>query len=759
MLLTNSTAQATSFGLKASAKAFKILSSGIYKYKIRAVVREISCNAADSHVMAGCPDLPFSVHTPTKFEPWFSVTDYGVGLSDEDVLHLYTTYFDSNKKADDSGDEFSNLFTGGMGLGSKSPLAYTDQYMVHSWHGGYKRSYNAYMLESGQPDIKKIAEVKLTGDEADRTGFEVYVPVNDRDIREWRAEIERVLPMFEVLPDISPLDTEIKSKVAGWEDYNFFDHMSTPIVWMGNVAYPLHQSDLARIFDKIGKSDLYKLFHEITRELGAPIIKFPLNSFDFQPSREEIDLTEKTIAAIGTRLAEIVDTVIADTQAALDAYTGKHAADFTHKYRKFAINYPAKFTRFGKQLTELTLFDSDTVIAWAGTDIEIIQFLSSCVKIRSKHTYYTRMTINEMFYPSYNNSHAGPTLPRVDINDRNQCWHRNATTILVHDQRSHISFYVERAMAKVGASEVVCITQNKANAHLVDELLATIDTRWSTILRTSDFVADKVVPPKHVTAKADKKTAYLVATFTPGTIASSYTTTTKELYAADLKTLADDTTTSAYYMVSNRNEDAIYKQQINFGSINQALHVMSLHNVAKTIVLVSPSKEKIAINAGLPMLDACNVLKAVPKNVVEQVIDAYQFKRSDYSIWRYGRSDIAMAVLSAEPDMSEEHAAYAGLDKYNNLNAGIVSVAERLGSRVADLIKQQAGLPNKTFSPLDALKSCNTYGEDKLTKLVREKYPLAIDILSVDSDCKASKLKIQHALQYIAMIQKQETSQ
>ena len=41
------------FRIRNSAKAFSILSSGLYANKIRAIVRELSCNAVDSHTVAG----------------------------------------------------------------------------------------------------------------------------------------------------------------------------------------------------------------------------------------------------------------------------------------------------------------------------------------------------------------------------------------------------------------------------------------------------------------------------------------------------------------------------------------------------------------------------------------------------------------------------------------------------------------------------------------------------------------------------------
>ena len=65
-------AQIGEFRIRNSAKAFNILSSGLYANKIRAIVRELSCNAVDSHMAAGCADTPFDVHLPNQLEPWFA---------------------------------------------------------------------------------------------------------------------------------------------------------------------------------------------------------------------------------------------------------------------------------------------------------------------------------------------------------------------------------------------------------------------------------------------------------------------------------------------------------------------------------------------------------------------------------------------------------------------------------------------------------------------------------------------------------------
>ena len=97
--IVSNVGQIGEFRIRNSAKAFNILSSGLYANKIRAIIRELSCNAVDSHVAAGKTDTPFDVHLPNQLEPWFSIRDYGTGLNHEQVTQIYTTYFESTKTA------------------------------------------------------------------------------------------------------------------------------------------------------------------------------------------------------------------------------------------------------------------------------------------------------------------------------------------------------------------------------------------------------------------------------------------------------------------------------------------------------------------------------------------------------------------------------------------------------------------------------------------------------------------------------------
>ena len=140
-----------SFTMKNSVKAFNILSDSLYMNKALAEIRELSTNAYDAQISAGTKDVPFEIHLPDEVAPYFYIRDFGTGLNDEQVLNLYTTYFDSTKTDDVDA-------TGALGLGSKSPFSVVDDFSVVSYQNGKARTYFAYKDEAGFPCISFVSE-------------------------------------------------------------------------------------------------------------------------------------------------------------------------------------------------------------------------------------------------------------------------------------------------------------------------------------------------------------------------------------------------------------------------------------------------------------------------------------------------------------------------------------------------------------------------------------------------------------------------
>ncbi len=287
------------FRIRNSAKAFNILSSGLYANKVRAIIRELSCNAVDSHTAAGRADTPFDVHLPNTLEPHFSIRDYGTGLSHEQVTNIYTTYFESTKTD-------SNAFIGALGLGSKSPFSYTDNFTVTAIKDGVKGIYTAFINEAGVPSIALMMQEETT----DPSGVEVRFSVNDRyDFDKFRQEARNVYKYFSRKPVITGndsftfelVDYETKDIIPGVHSYKTAGYHSIAI--MGNIAYPI----------EIPKSD--NSLGDLRNLLSCGLeLHFGIGELDFQASREGLSYIPQTISSIKSKL-EAVNTALAEVLA------------------------------------------------------------------------------------------------------------------------------------------------------------------------------------------------------------------------------------------------------------------------------------------------------------------------------------------------------------------------------------------------------------------------------------------------------------
>jgi hypothetical protein len=274
------------FRIRNSAKAFSILSSGLYSNKIKAIIRELSCNAVDSHVAAGKADVPFEVHLPTMLEPWFSVQDFGLGLDGDQVTNIYTTYFESTKTD-------SNDFIGALGLGSKSPFSYTENFTVTAIKDGIKRIYSAFINEMGVPSIAEMN----TEPTSEGNGVEVkFSVVNRRDYDSFKHESQNVFKYFKNKPKVT--GTAFTHSVVTYTEKDIVPGVHTTnsdygssIALMGNICYPLNISEPEKHFP-----DTHKLL-----SCGL-VIEFNIGELDFAASREELSYVPITIASIKRKL-------------------------------------------------------------------------------------------------------------------------------------------------------------------------------------------------------------------------------------------------------------------------------------------------------------------------------------------------------------------------------------------------------------------------------------------------------------------------
>ncbi len=268
------------FTIRTSAHAFRQLSSGMYKDKVAAPLRELGCNAMDAHIEFGTPDRPFEVKLPNRIDKQFYVRDWGPGLSHDDIMNMYTSYFMSTKQT-------SNDFTGAFGLGSKSPFSYTDAFVVTSVFGGKKRTYSAHLGDDGTPTI-----ALLTTEDADKDwehGLMVGFPVKPTDYTEFQEKAQQVFKWFRVPPKVEGAGAIVPiERAVDLPDFMRVKGGSGHGVLMGNVQYPLSRYNLT------GLSPLgTKLF-----DFEGLVLKVGIGDVQVAISREELQYDKPTIAEL-----------------------------------------------------------------------------------------------------------------------------------------------------------------------------------------------------------------------------------------------------------------------------------------------------------------------------------------------------------------------------------------------------------------------------------------------------------------------------
>lgn len=301
-----------SYTIEDSAKIFGILRSNIYSDKILAVIREYSTNGWDGHVMAGTPHRPIQVTLPTSLLPSFKIRDFGVGLSEDSVMHIYTSYGTSTK-------DKSNDFNGTFGLGSKSAFAYGNTFGITSYFNGTKTLFTAYLDETNIGKIRK----EYSEPTSEENGVEIEIAVKHSDISAFNETAGKFYKFFNPCPIIlggnsdvasSIRDFHFKEKVAegsNWyilpSDGPYWNRVGS-VVRMGNVAYPLNHDALNWNDDK-RKGIVIK---------NAMVIDVPIGSVSITASREALEYDKRTQAYLINCICDIHAEMVQQAQDKID---------------------------------------------------------------------------------------------------------------------------------------------------------------------------------------------------------------------------------------------------------------------------------------------------------------------------------------------------------------------------------------------------------------------------------------------------------
>ena len=223
----------TQCGMVVNAKAFDMLARQ-YSDPIKAILQELGANAADSHVRVGKEAVPFSVKLPNTLDPHLRIRDYGVGMSEEVIYDVYINYMKSDKTE-------TNSETGCFGIGSKTPLAYADQFNITTYNDGVMTMYALVKNEEGVPELNEFG----SWDTDEDTGVEISFAVKEDDFEKFSERAVKVFSYFKNRPDVSGNGSfefkDLGEAILEGNTWSVSKGYADSYVVMGNVAYPIDE--------------------------------------------------------------------------------------------------------------------------------------------------------------------------------------------------------------------------------------------------------------------------------------------------------------------------------------------------------------------------------------------------------------------------------------------------------------------------------------------------------------------------------------
>lgn len=275
----------------------------LYEDPEKTVIREYYSNALDSHRAAGT-DKKIQISLPTYNEPYFTVQDFGVGMSEHEMITIYSSYGKSTKR--DSNDQI-----GAFGLGCKSALSYTNQFTVSSVKNGEKTVSIISRREDGGSEM----DIVSTSQTSEENGVTVIIPVSDHSSFTRKATnfFYYIDPeLFHISGHTIKNFTSVFTKVRdlGWISVSYAPHSERGVnVLMGGIVYPLSSGFQDTLESETG----VETSHDI-----CILLECQIGDVDLTPSRESLRETPRTQDTIRRIYSDFLTASLEEIQGKVD---------------------------------------------------------------------------------------------------------------------------------------------------------------------------------------------------------------------------------------------------------------------------------------------------------------------------------------------------------------------------------------------------------------------------------------------------------
>ena len=318
------------FRVSNSGVVFDLLRNKIYKDPVLAICREIASNARDAHREVGTPDRPIEIQLPGMFDSSLIIKDFGLGISKDRMYDIFLEYGSSTKRN-------CSEQQGAYGLGAKTPFAYSDTFTIitTSKDDGYKRTYNAYIDETGIGKVALVSE-SISDEEF---GTAIVIPVNKKDFVKFAESVLLVTNFWNVRPIIKNVDTKAKEvnffiKRDNWALTSYkperkgTDYYSTLFHTSAVIDGIMYEID----FDQLLVSSSVKSFFKT----ASIVLYFNIGELSLIASRDAIHYNENTKSVLSKRLSELRPIIIGEIKSTIASqHSYREASKFFYDICKY----------------------------------------------------------------------------------------------------------------------------------------------------------------------------------------------------------------------------------------------------------------------------------------------------------------------------------------------------------------------------------------------------------------------------------------
>lgn len=279
----------------------KLLRDKMYQNKIGAVCREVISNSRDANRENNKKHVPVKVELTheksyVSDEYKISFSDEGIGISPERMDNIFLRYGSSTKRD-------TNDYTGGFGIGAKTPFAYSDEFFIDTVVNvagvNILYQYQALITSDGLRESSKMILIN-TEKTKQNTGTKITIPIQEEDVEEFGNELIYTTLFWSVKPEFIGFNFENKKQlniVYEQEEFMFIKEYNI----FGNDSYIILIDEIPYIFDD-------KKLQEINENLSKKfmiennsfkfVLKFNTGEITVSGSREDVEYTKENIKKI-----------------------------------------------------------------------------------------------------------------------------------------------------------------------------------------------------------------------------------------------------------------------------------------------------------------------------------------------------------------------------------------------------------------------------------------------------------------------------